>query len=363
VVWEDTTTSHPFGAIDWAKVDDVIDKLETIVVPREEQIFGAISDVDGDGKLALLLSYTVNQYGAKAYVSPCDIADLSGCGGGGNHGEIIYFNIPDPGDRTHSVNGLTETVAHELSHLIYSYHKLVLNGVTRDDENIYLTEGLAALAQDLTGFNNGNQFVWAAAIDMADYYGGDPDYSAQALSINDLFRGSTYYSEDRDGALRGGAYLFLRFVFEQMGGMAVDPTTGALTDQGGIAWLHALYDTPEQGVAALEQTSGRPLWDLALDWYTALVATGRGVEVDPTLRYAERLADPLTGYSYGVDPFAALPHGVYTLHGPPLQPWDSPDGEIRAGGVEYLQVEASAGELRLAVGAEVQARARILRLE
>ncbi|MFH1807452.1 MAG: hypothetical protein ABIJ09_01810 [Pseudomonadota bacterium] len=362
VVWEDKTTANPFGSIDMAKVDSVIQKLEAVVVPREEQIFGAISDVDSDGKLALLLSYTVNQYGARAYVSPCDIGALQGCGGGGNGGEIIYFNIPDPTDMASSANGLTETVAHELSHLIYSYHKLILNGVSADGENIYLTEGLAALAQDLTGYNNGNQFVWAAAIDMADYYGGDDNYSAQALSINDMFRGSTYYNADRDGALRGGSYLFLRFVFEQMGGMQVD-SSGTLTDGGGIAWIQDLYDAPEQGVEALEQTTGRALWDLALDWYTAIAATGRGVSVDPSMVYAERFVDPITTYSYGVDPFAALPHGVYTLHGPPVQAWDEPDGEIRAGGVEYLRIEAKPGELRLPVGGEALARARILRLE
>lgn len=358
VLWEDRTTPNPIGSIDRAKVDQVLADLASVVVPREEQLFGAVSDVDSDGRIGVVLSYTVNQYGARAYVNWCDIIADVGCGAAGNDGEFIYLAIPDPTDRASSVNGIVETVAHELSHLIYAHHKIALAGAS-GDENIYVTEGMAALAQDLTGYNNGNQYVWAAAIDT---YDDTLQQSTQQLSVNDLLRGNSYYDEERDGALRGGGYLLLRYLFEQQGGMAISTARGEYTDQGGIAWLHAWYGSPLQGVAAVEQTTGRTVQDLALDWYTAIVVSGRGLNDDPAYNYQPRVTDPITGYQYGVDPFATI-HGWLTLHGPPIVDADLCDGEIRSGGVEYLRYVTEPGEIWLPVDPQALPRARLFRIE
>lgn len=363
VLWVDQTTPLPEGwEVDEAKVDLILEDFVNIAIAREEQIFGAVSDVDGDGKVAILFSYTVNQAGPQAYVSPCDIMSEGACGNhSGNGGEVIYVSYPDPENSRASVNAYVETMAHELNHLIYAYHKFILNDNEDGHENIYLTEGTSALAQDLTGYNNGNQYVWAAAIqDIGDLIGSDGQFGIQTISINDLLRGSGYYDYSRDGALRGGAYLFLRYVFERMGGMQVD-SDGSLVDLGGMSWLHDLFDSPELGVAAFEATTGMDIWDLTLDWYTAIVATHR-VDVDPALRFQDRFADPITGFYYGVDPFATI-HGWLELEGPEVQDWAAPDQWIRAGGVEYLQIQAQAGALRIRVGAEVQARARVIRVD
>lgn len=360
VVWEDTTTDNEFGSVDEDLMAEVIDQLEQIVLPRERELFGDESDVDGDGKLWVLMSYTVNQYGAAAYVTWCDIGVTEGCYGYGHDHEIVYLGYNDPDDSHASADGITETVAHELAHLIYAYHKVLLNGATGLDENIYVTEGTSALAQDLTGFNNGNQYVWAAAIDMSETYGSD-DYSIQAVSLNDLFRGSTYYDQARDGALRGGGYLFLRYLFEQAGGLSVYGD-GSYQDLGGIAWAREFFSVPESGVDAVELTTGAGFWELALDFYTALVVSGRGINDDPTYNFQERFEDPLTGYSYGVDPYANI-HGWLQLSGPPVQPLDEADGSLRAGGVEYLEVAVEAGVLRVPVADAARARARVFRIE
>lgn len=360
VLWEDLTTPNALGSMDLETIDQVLADLETVVVPREEQIFGAISDVDNDGQLTVLLSYTVNQYGAKAYVTWCDIGVTEGCGASNNGGEVIYLAIPDPGDPSASVNGIVETIAHELNHLIYGYHKFVLNDQAGSPENIYVTEGMSALAQDLTGFNNGNQYVWAAAIDMSDHYGSD-DYSVQALSINDILRGDSYYDADRDGALRGGAYLIMRYLFEQAGGMTV-LYDGSFLDEGGMAWLQTWFSGPEIGIAALETTTGSNLWDVVLDWYTALVVTGRGLNDDPAFNYQERIEDPITGYLYGFDPFATI-HGWLTLTGPLVQLWALADGDIRAGGVEYLKIITPPGRISLTIDPDAVPRARLFRIE
>jgi hypothetical protein len=361
VIWRDVTTESPLGDIDEDTLDGVIERFEGIVLPRMRQEFGEESDVDGSGRIDVLLSYTVNQYGAVAYVSWCDIAAIQGCGSWGNDGEILYMGIPDPESSYSSPNAITEVWAHEMTHLVYAWHKWVGTGQLDARENVYVTEGMSALAQDITGYNNGNQYVWAAAIDMRDYY-EDEEASIQGVSINDILRGSSSYATDRDGTLRGAVYLFLRYLFEQAGGMTVSEA-GTLTDAGGFAWLHAWLGRSEMGAACAEATTGRALEDLALDWYTALVVTGRDLNDDPRWNYQDRVQDPLTTFEFGVDPFATI-HGWLTLRGPPVQPLTSADGEIRAGGVEYLEtVLDTPGRIDVPVDPDALPKARVFRIE
>jgi hypothetical protein len=64
-----------------------------------------------------------------------------------------------------------------------------------------------------------------------------------------------------------------------------------------------------------------------------------------------------------VDPFATI-HGWLTLTGPPIQPLDEADGWLRAGGVEYLQVEvAEPGTVGIPVDPAALPRARAFRIE
>lgn len=360
VVWEDQTTPNELGTIDEEVVAEVIWNLEDHVMPRERQVFGEESDVDGSGKIDVLVSYTVNQYGAVAYVTQCDIGPVAGCGERGNEGEIVYLGVPDPDDSYGTPAGITETVAHELNHLIYGWHKYVAQDQTDASENIYLTEGMSALAQDLTGYNNGNQYVWAAALDATDYLGKSA--TIDSVSINDVLRGSSYYDVERDGALRGAAYLFLRYCFEQEGGMGVEGD-GTLVDEGGMTWLHDWFDSPELGIDTVEATMGRSVEEVALDWYTALVVDGRVENDNPAYNFEPREVDPVTGYEFGVDMYALI-HGWLQLEGPELQKIDRNDGELRSGGVEYLQAELTeAGTISVAVDPEAKAVARLLRVD
>ena len=361
VVWNDLTTVNPLGDIPADTLDGVLSSFESLVLPRTRQVFGEESDVEGSGKLDVLVSFTVNEYGAVAYVTWCDLGDLAGCGGRSNGSETIYMGIPDPTSDYSSANAITEIWAHELNPLVYASHKYLGNDQLDARENIYLTEGMSELAQDLTGFNNGNQYIWASAIDMRDFYGHE-DYSTQGVSLNDFLRGSSYYDARRDGPLRGGAYLFLRYLFEQAGAMEIHED-GSFTDLGGMAFLHDWLAAPELGPDCVEALTGRPVEDVAFDWFTALVVSGRGVNDDPRFNYQERVQDPVTKFEYGVDTYAVV-HGWLTLSGPPVQPLDDADGKLRAGGVEYLEVVVDEpGTVDIPVDAAALPRARAIRVE
>ncbi|MFZ5476475.1 MAG: hypothetical protein ACOZNI_06820 [Myxococcota bacterium] len=362
VIWNDVTTVNPLGDIPSETLDGVTGMFEEIVLPRTRQVFGDESDVDGGGKIDALISFTVNDYGAVAYVTWCDIGTVAGCGTRSNGSEIIYMGIPEPDGNYGTDTAIVEIWAHELNHLVYAWHKYLSNGVTDRGENVYLTEGMSELAQDLTGFNNGNQYIWAAAIDMRDVY-DDEDYSIQGVSLNDVLRGEGYYDAQRDGPLRGAGYLFLRYLFEQAGGFVVEDD-GTLVDAGGMAFLHDWFDSPELGPDCVEATTGRDVLDVAMDFYTAIVVSGRGINDDPRHNFQPRVQDPLTGYEFGVDTYASI-HGWLNLSGPPVQPIGEADGQIRAGGVEYLEVTITEpGEtLTIPVDEEAKPRARAFRIE
>jgi hypothetical protein len=118
------------------------------------------------------------------------------------------------------------------------------------------------------------------------------------------------------------------------------------------------------GPDCVTATTGQDLLDLAMDWYTAIVVSGRDLNDDPVYNYQDRQWDPLTSFEFGVDTYATI-HGWLTLTGPPVQPLDTADGGIRAGGVEYLEIQVTeAGQtVGIPVDPEALPRARAFRIQ
>jgi hypothetical protein len=92
--------------------------------------------------------------------------------------------------------------------------------------------------------------------------------------------------------------------------------------------------------------------DVAMDFFTTLAASNRdgadGVApVNPCFRYLPVALDPITGRPRGADLFATF-DGV-TLRGPATHAPGEADGILLHGGVEYLRLEASAGQREAAM--------------
>jgi hypothetical protein len=122
--------------------------------------FGPPSDIDGNGRIIMLLSPTVNALSPRAQCSTegfvagyFDGTDFTS-GPNSNQGEIFYSVVPDPGGTvscSHSVDDLLKTVPatflHELQHLIsFSQHVVIHGG---DAEEGWLDEGLSIRAEEL----------------------------------------------------------------------------------------------------------------------------------------------------------------------------------------------------------------------
>ncbi len=333
--------TDPTLQIDATMLGDIAQGFADVVLPRERIFFGEESDVNADGHVTVLFSPLVYETGATAYVNPYDLVTDPAArppGVAANDQELLYVTPPQllP-PHMGTVRGILETLAHEFQHAIYFYRKYQLNDMVDQPESAYITEGLSALAQDLTGYQAGNFFVSMAGLDSMD-----------DISINDLVASVGWYIQDRDGPLRGGAYNLLRYLYDQAGGDTLLPDGSVdMASSPGVAWLRALVDSPLLGVASIEAAAGQDLVDVATDWFTAQMVDdrtdgeGQPLNTDPRYNYLPTATDPITGRTRGTSMFESF-GGMVDKTGPVVRELAAADGGIRPGGAEYLHLAATA---------------------
>ena len=350
VVWGDTTAAHPAN-LDAAFVQQFLTDFEQIILPRERTVFGIESDVDGDGHIALVFSPLTYQTGV-AFFSGCDLKDFVGCPPS-NGSEILYLTPPDAIDPPYNTaNAIKEILAHELSHMIHFNRKVLRNNLSNWADSMNMDEGVGALAQDTSGSQAGNLFVAKAGLDGIDVF-----------SLGDILVNNAPYDPSRNGPLRGGGYFFVRWLYDRAGGDQA-PADGSIVSTGGPAFLRTLLDAPETIADKLPPTAGSSAEDLATDFYTTLAMSNRediGGVAPPNgcFAFLPTATDPLTTRQRGADVYAVFFGN--SMNGPVIQPAASADGSLRAGGVDYVEIDANAAspELDFTVTIDPAARPRV----
>ncbi len=357
VVYQDISTDHDLPALDADYIADSLELFEGIVLPRERFFFDQEPDVNADGHVSLLFSYSVNAQGVVAYVSECDIQPEDVCGWG-NEQEIIYANIPDPEGNYYEPHALAELLAHEFNHTIYFASRYLDNDATDVEENVYVTEGMSALAQDLTGYNNGNQYVWGMMLD-----------DIPAASLTDVFvrEMGTHYYPQRDGTLRGVAASSMRYLYDRHG-PEVGHDDGTFDVTCGVEYLHDWFATSESGLDGLIEVTGLDPDVFYADYWTALGVhqqVDTGDAADPAYHFQPQVEDVLTGYMRGIDLYTTI-HGWLELSGPMNSPLDQNGSyDLRSGGAVYLLAEDVDGTLDVTLSTSESADAvvRVVRLD
>lgn len=205
-------------------------------VPDERDLFGNESDVDGDGKFSVLLTREINALGESygglitGYFYALDLFDAA-IYPASNESEIIYALVPNPDGALGEIkvsyellmnNILPGVLPHEFQHMAnFNAHRLVNSTGT---EASWLNEGLSHLAEDIYG------------IDESGYLpsSGIENPSRVANYLNNVDK--TCFTCGSTLAQRGGAYLFLRYLYEQA-------DRGRLTGaQDGMSFLWNLTD-------------------------------------------------------------------------------------------------------------------------
>jgi hypothetical protein len=245
----------------------------------EMALLGDFADVDGDGKVHVLMTKQINELGAlgggiiTGYFYAGDYYERSSTNPVSNYRDIIYTMVPDP-DGTYGTqvskefamsNLLPAVLPHELQHAInYNQHVFVSGGQPEED---WLNEAMSHFMEDYLGEGNENPSRYEMYLASPSTYGVVTQSSPNLME-------------------RGGAYLFLRYLYEQ-------------ASDGG-EFLSALERSGKIGVDNLESSFTGPanmdtFSEMMSRWVVALIMTNRGISQDSRYIYRDRTIDSRTG--------------------------------------------------------------------
>ena len=289
--------ANPAGGLTDVQLDTLDTFYATRVRPIHDRYFGEVSDVDGNGRILVLLTHEINKAaGAAGFVTPTDLYPTTECATS-NHAEIFYGFVPEDADS--SGGGVNRGVAlgiyrillaHEIAHLIQA-NAYVLGESGR--KTIWEIEGGATLAEQLVAyerFGHGpRQNLGLAAVDQSEesrawYWGGWIAEMASFFGWDGLGRGSgrvrgapeecTWIGSIEEGNtgpcagrhVYGVPSMLLRYVMDRWG----EGYPGA-----DAALIRRVTGSPATGFSTLEEVSGEGIEEILAGFYIALWGDGR----------------------------------------------------------------------------------------
>ena len=251
--------AHNFDQIHFQQLGAAFDNS---IEATNVSYFGGYSDVDGNGKVIILISPVVNRLtpgGSGGFIAGFFLSiDLYSPpqvpAGTTNRAEIFYLLAADPAatwgnpfpiDFTAEEN--IGTTAHEHEHMISFSHRIFNEGGVT--QTTWLEEGMAHMAEDLNGIHDAN-------IGRANIYLQDPG------SIS-LEHASAPLEQ------RGGIYLFLRL----------------MADRYGTDILKDIVQSRCSGRGCIQDATGENFYDVVAEFLAALYVSGKGITTDPRFNF------------------------------------------------------------------------------
>ena len=262
-------TLNPAGGFTAADYARYAARFDTLVYPLDAAAFGEPTDIDGNGRIAVLFTRAVNELtppDASSFVVGFfygrDLLPATGAAGcaASNEGELLYMLVPDTAGavngnvrRTGFVDTITTSVlAHEMQHLINSSRRLYVNAAPETAETVWLNEGLSHVAEELLYFRESGQQMRSDLGDPAVRVNAPASYEffkadiAQNMSrlidyLGDPGNNSPTAADDKL-ATRGATWSFLRYAVDQL--YAQDGDVWARFDNSttsGFGTLHAVF--------------------------------------------------------------------------------------------------------------------------
>jgi hypothetical protein len=278
-------TGNPAGGYTDAEYAAVGAQFDNVVDPLDRGAFGDPSDIDGNGRVVLFFTKTVNDltpatsdsyvggfFFARDLFPVTSTIDFDACSGS-NMGEMFYVMVPDPtrGGSFSKTNVSTEvlaTIAHEYQHLINSSRRMYVNTGATDFEESWLDEGLAHVAEELLFYKTAgvsprsNLDVTALRSSTAILSAFNNYESSNFARYDDYLLKPSDYSPIADNdslATRGASWSFLRYAADQK------------ASADGAIW-HDLANSTTTGVANLQNVFGTGIINLLRDWGTSVIA-------------------------------------------------------------------------------------------
>ena len=364
-------TLNPKNGFTTADYQRYAARFDTLVYPLDVTAFGTPTDIDNNGRIAIVFTRAVNELTERnslsfvggltfsrdlfpqagtARTQPCPTS---------NEGEYFYLLAPDP---TGSINGnrrttgfvdsnTTAVIAHEFVHLINASRKLYVNTGAPQFERKWLDEGLAHMAEELLFYRESglsprsNLDYTALALTARTRAAYAADMAANASRyheyLTDAPKSSPYQSGD-SLSTRGGAWSLLRYLADRT------------SSSDGTVWSR-LVDNTNVGTANLESVFGRDFGNMLRDWTVSHAVDGTpGVPVElqqPSWNWHSVFA--------GAGSFPLL----YPLPVTAMDGAQSYTGTAIAGGSAYYQFEVPAnGTATLTLGGQSGAAGSNLQL-
>ncbi len=279
-------TLSPAGGYSDAEMLAFGQSFDTLGYALDTLNFGAPTDLDANGRVAILFTPGVNVIPGPAggfiggLQASRDLFPVSNCPAS-NEGEIFYLPVPDP-NRTINGNYSSKSVlanivlsalVHEFQHLINAGRRVYVNGASSLEE-VWLNEGLSHIAEELLYYRmSGNSPM--TNIDWPRTQSPQAQLDAiNTYQSQNLLRLKTYmvapetnspYSQVDGLQMRGAVWQLLRYAADRKGGAERN------------TWF-ALVNTTAVGQANFNSILG-DITTTTRDWSVAQVADDAGLGV------------------------------------------------------------------------------------
>jgi len=270
------------------EVVDLGRSFDEQIYTNNHNYFGSESDLNADGKVAILLTPVVNEMTTpgtattqgfiSGFFNPVDLLSSYVDPAVTNGMEIFYALVPDPTNhygnefpKEYILEVIRGTLAHEFQHMIMFNYRVIVYGqgyLPNYMEELWIDEGLSHIAEDLNGHYESN-------IKRANLFLADPGNVTLIYGGDDLDE-------------RGASYLFLRY----------------LGDRYGETIFKSIVQSKETGTVNIGQATGENFKELFADWSAACYLSGLGITSDSRFNYSSidlrGSFDPLftTGIAY-----------------------------------------------------------------
>ena len=291
---------NPKGGYSSADFQTLSNFFENTVYPTDTDYFGTPSDIDHNGRVAIVVTTQVSRVATDydpgfelfGMVKTVNWFPAYQCPSS-NEGEILYLRTPDPagvsgtttGDAAEELSLAKLLLAHEFTHLIQFGIVIPANAVLQPN---WLSEAQATLAEEVvgdrvTGRARGRNYGYDVAFD-GDWYRGitllgvyfglwlesppkKPANAPEQCSFLGLsFEGNNGPCYNNDFVAYHTGYAFLRWLSDQFGSSVAG---------GEKAIQHALVDNRSKGLAAIASVVHVPIDTLLAQWAAALYVDDR----------------------------------------------------------------------------------------
>jgi len=302
--------ANPKGGFGPADFQTLSSFFENTVYPTDTDYFGTPSDMDHNGRIAIVVTTQVSRIATDydpgfelfGMVKTVNWFPAYQCPSS-NEGEIIYLRTPDPagvsgtttGDAAEELLNARLLLAHEFTHAIQYGIVIPANAVLQPN---WLNEAQATLAEEVvgdrvTGRARGRNYGYDVAFD-GDWYRGitllgvyfglwlesppkKPANAPEQCSFLGLsFEGNNGPCYNNDFVAYHTGYAFLRWLSDQFGSSVAG---------GEKAIQHGLIENRSKGLAAISNVVRVPIDTLLAQWAAALYVDDRVPGAAPRLTF------------------------------------------------------------------------------